>query len=86
MQGTPSPTDRTNLSLPEFILRIVVSGNDERRDLDPDAEFLIQTDRVQHRLQPRTAYVLVEIIGESLEIDVCRVEDGLISLSASGVM
>src|SRR5574341_309924 len=60
--------------LPEFVIRIVVAGNDERGDLDPDAVFLVKPDRIEHVPEPRTANIPVKNFGKSLQVDVRRME------------
>jgi hypothetical protein len=62
--------------LPKLRLRVIVSRNDECRDLGPDAEVVIEPDGIQDRLEPCAADLPVEAVGESLEVDVCRMEVG----------
>ncbi len=62
--------------LPEFGIRIVMSGNDERGDLDPDAGLFIVLNGIKHRGEAGAADLPVKIIGERLQVDIGRIEDG----------
>ena len=50
--------------LPEFLLRVIVIRNNKCGDLNPDLQFLVEPDRIEDWLEPCTADLPVELIGE----------------------
>ena len=51
--------------------RVVLAGDEQRRDLEPDVGFVLEIDeRVEHGGELARAQVLVEILGEALEVDI----------------
>ena len=56
---------------------IVLSRDQQRGDLEPDVGLAFEIDeRVEHGLQPRAAELHVELVGETLEVDVGGVHLG----------
>ena len=51
-----------------------MARNNQCCDLNPDAEFLVESYSVQYWLEPCTADTLVEFITESFEVDVYSME------------
>ena len=65
--------------------RIVLAGDQQRRDLEPDVGLVLQVnERIQYRLQMRTAELHVELVGEPLEVHVRRVHLGVELASRCG--
>ncbi len=60
---------------PQLARVVVVTGDDQRRDLDPDTGCPVCAERVQHGRQARPAEAPVEGVVEGLEVDVRGVED-----------
>ena len=58
----------------QLFIGIVMAGDDKRGDLDPDAELLIESDRIKHRLKSGAADILVKIVRKSFEIDIRSME------------
>src|SRR5262249_19474558 len=56
-------------------VRVVQAGDEQRRQLEPDGRVPPEVDqRLQHRLQVRGADVVVELLGEPLEVHVGGVD------------
>src|SRR5574340_468466 len=64
-------SDRT-----QFIIAVVVAGDHQGSDLRPYAQVRIESQRIQHRLQPCSADLPVEILRECLEINICCMQIG----------
>jgi len=62
---------------PADILRVVVvAGDDEVRDLEPDVRLLPEPlEGVEHRLEVRVGDLAIELLGERLQVDVRGVHD-----------
>lgn len=58
----------------ELPVRIVPARDHQGGDLHPDPQLLHEADRVQNRLQPGAADLLVELVGEGLEVDIVGVK------------
>ena len=58
-------------------VRVVLARDHQGGDLDPDACIVVGLDGVEHRREPGRAELLVEALGEGLEIDVGRVDHPL---------
>src|SRR5512133_2659096 len=50
-------------------------GDDQRSNLYPDAELFVKSDRLQNRLQSRPAHSIVELLRETLQVDIRRMQD-----------
>ena len=59
----------------EFLGGIVVPGDDQGGDFDPDPRLLESDDGVQHRLQPGLADLAVKIVPHTFQIDVVAVDE-----------
>ena len=54
--------------------RVVGLGDDQVSDLEPDVRLVLEPgERVEHRLQMRIGDVVIELLGEPLQIDVRRI-------------
>src|SRR3989344_606544 len=70
--------------LVDFLGAVVMPGNQQCRDLEPDVRLLLDEDeRVENGLEMGERELVVEILGESLEIYVGRVHRG-VEVSARG--
>src|SRR6202040_2644803 len=57
-----------------FRSRIVFAGDQQRRDLQPDRSLVLQVEEgFKYRLELSGAEILVEALGEALQIDVSRI-------------
>ncbi len=61
---------------PQFIVRVVMSGDDQGGDFYPDVQLVVQGDGIKHRLQFSAAHRAVECIGKTFQINVRRVKIG----------
>ena len=58
----------------QLLLRIILAGNEQGRDLEPNIRVMLEIDeRVEHRLKASSTQLLIEAFGESFEIDVRRI-------------
>jgi hypothetical protein len=60
-----------------FLRRIVFSRNEQRRDLDPGLRLVLHVaERVEHGIERAGAKLAVEILSESLEVDIGGIHGG----------
>ncbi len=60
----------------KFLVRVVFTGNEQRRKFEPDVRFLLEINqRIENGLQIARANLPVESLGECLEIDVGGIDD-----------
>jgi hypothetical protein len=58
----------------DFLLRVIVAGDQERRDLEPDVGLALQVhERLEDGPEMAPRELPIELVGERLEIDVRRV-------------
>src|SRR5215471_18688831 len=58
----------------QFVITVVLSGNQKRRNFEPDMGFVTEIfQRVEYRLKLCKTKPMVKRIGERLEIDVCGI-------------
>src|SRR6266540_6951272 len=75
MPGDLLPDRLDELRYPlQFVIRIIMPGDDKGSDLDPDAKLPVEPDSVEHGLEPRTADLFVKFIVISFEIDIRRMK------------
>src|SRR5664279_6133107 len=61
---------------PQFMLRVVESGDDQRRDLLPGSCVMDHSYGIEDRLEASAAYASVEVVGERLQIDIVGIDQG----------
>ena len=55
----------------ELLVRVILAGNQQSGDLEPDIGLMLEVlERIEHRLQVPTANLVVELLGEGLEINI----------------
>src|SRR5208282_3529208 len=72
----PELLDHPLRQLVELAVRVVLAGNQERRQLEPDRRFVLEVlEGLEHRRERARADLAVKSLGEGFEVDVGGVHD-----------